>query len=129
MYYNKRSNPSSMGCGILLLITGLIFARIIIGFSTGGTGPTNNLVVTVESKHIDTSHKESHYMVVTDKGAFEVANGLFLGIYNADEVYGHMQQGKTYAVTTKGVRMVNLFMQEYPYIVSATETATTNPEK
>ena len=87
----------------------------------GGWGPQQTWDILVTGKHVDYSgsgdEKKSHYMVGTDQGAFEVDNGWLLGIWNADDLYGKMQENHRYHITTKGNRHANFFMQEYPYII------------
>jgi hypothetical protein len=89
-----------------------------------GFGPIKTEVVTIERTYVDYSGStkggpESHYMVVTNKGIFEVDNGWILGMWNADEVYGKIIPKYTYQITTKGNRVVNFLYQEYPYIIKA----------
>ena len=106
---------------ILAVIVGLIFV-LCASFSgfwgTGGFGPTREQLVTVTRCYVDTEGKQSHYMVASDHGMFECDNGWLLGVWNADEIYGKLQAGKSYLITTKGNKVVNMFIQEYPYIVS-----------
>lgn len=104
-----------------LILVALLFG-LWFSFGIGGMGPTNNVTATVISKHVDTEgvsgDVSSSYMVVTDNGTFEVDNGLLLELWNADELYGVIQIGKTYTFTTKGNRYTNMFIQVYPYIVN-----------
>lgn len=92
-------------------------------FGVGGCGPTNSVQhATVQRLWVDNLGKGgSAYMVGTDKGVFEVDNGIMLGMWNADEVYGSLHQGKTYDFVTKGRKIQSFFMQEYPRITSAVE--------
>jgi hypothetical protein len=91
----------------------------------GAFGPTRQWEVTVQRAYVDYSgsgdNKESHYMVATDKGMFEVDNGWMLGVWNADELYGKMVPGKKYHITTEGNKVVGMFYQEYPYITAVRE--------
>lgn len=89
-------------------------------------GPESEVEATVTKTYVDVSiskdsdgnsHSSSHYMVGTDKGVFEVDNSLWLWIWNADEIYGSLENGKTYKLTTKGKKFANFFMQQYPRIV------------
>lgn len=107
--------------GILLIVP--ISCNAILGVY--GFGPKNTLDVTINRTYVDYSgsgdNKSSHYMVATDKGVFEVDNGIMLGMWNADEVYGKFKNDKKYRITTKGNRVVGMFFQEYPYILNAYE--------
>lgn len=87
----------------------------------GGWGPTSTVDAKVLKTYVDVSKDDeggstSHYMVITDKGSFEIDNGFLLGMWNADDMFGKIQEGKTYRFTTKGRRYQNMFMQEMPYI-------------
>ena len=111
--------------GVVVLAIVVIAAAIGLAKFTGigGWGPTYTVTATVQGKHVDISKSEdsttTHYMVATDKGGFEVDNGILLGIWNADEIYGSLQENKTYTFTVKGNRYVSWYGQYYPYIVSA----------
>jgi len=119
----QNSNPIMFAAVVIIVVV----LAIAIPFSCGigGFGPENEYDVTVLSKHVDieSTHTDdgtttsTSYMVTTDKGTFEVDNGILLDVWNADEIYGQLQEGKKYRITTKGKQYVNMFMQEYPYIV------------
>lgn len=116
-----RSSAGAMVLVVVLILLAVGGCNIFVG--AGGWGPTRTQEVMVQRTYVDYSgsgdNKASHYMVATDKGLFEVDNGLLLGIWNADEVYGRMQGGKRYRITTKGNKVVGMFFQEYPYIVAS----------
>lgn len=106
-----------VGAFIVFLLIGYLLSA---AYGVGGFGPTVTQDVTVFRTYIDIGGEkktESHYVVVTDKGSFEVDNGLLLGMWNADDIFGQMQQGKKYRITSKGKRYQNMFMQEFPYII------------
>ena len=86
------------------------------------SGPLQEVEIEVSDKYVDTSgggerRVETHYMVSTDVGIFEVSNGILLGLWNCDELYGRLKKGNRYLVKTRGRRIVGMFLQEYPYIV------------
>jgi len=108
---------------IIFIFGFLIFIPLMSGgCQTHGLGTISELTVTIEDKYVDTSSSKegnsSSYMVSTDKGVFEVNNGIFLGIWNADEIYSSLKKGKTYNVQVKGKKVVNFIMQQYPYIIA-----------
>ena len=127
--------------GIIAVIGGIIMSGFGgMGCGYGSMGPTKTHDCVITRLYTDTSGSggkhpttESHYMVGTDKGVFEVDNGLFLGVWNADELYSKLIVGHRYNITTKGNKVVNMFLQEYPYIVAVQEitpaaaAAPTNP--
>ena len=92
------------------------------GFVTFPFGPENSLTVTVKRLYVDYDGEFRSYMVGTDNGVFEVDNSAMLGIYNADETYSSLEEGKTYYIITKGEQVTNMFLQKYPVIISAVET-------
>ena len=83
----------------------------------GGFGPEYVNQVTIQRLYVD-GGKSSHYMVGTDQGVFEVDN-LYLGaqVFNSDELYSQLEVGKTYTLKIKGNKVINWFIQEYPYII------------
>jgi len=115
----NKNIVASMFVVMLVVVLMLTFAA---NLGIGSFGPTLIQDVVVQRTYVDFSgtgdDKESHYMVGTDKGVFEVANGLLLGLWNSDELYAQMQSGKRYRITTKGKRVVGMFFQEYPYVVA-----------
>jgi len=118
-----RTSDDNSGCAAILILVVLLvgIAVTYTACGVGGFGPTAYHTVTVKSKHVDLRSDSSHYMVVTDQGVFECDNGILLGIWNADELYGQLQDGKTYYITTKGKKHANILLQEYPYIVKVEE--------
>lgn len=81
--------------------------------------------VLITKKFIDVSkdasgESNSHYVLVTDKGNFEV-DRPFLDTFNTsrnpDTVYGNIIEGKKYRLHHYGYS-VN-FLYEYPYVVEA----------
>lgn len=86
----------------------------------------------VIDKHIDVSTScdkgdcttSSHYVVVTDKGAFEVDTPLIDRIFNmesrnADITYAKIQPGKSYVFHTYGYRIDVLWV--YPIVTDVHE--------
>lgn len=105
--------------GTTIVILSLVGILVSINWFFGikGFGPERTEQITVQRLFVDNS-KSSHYMVFTDKGVFEVDNFLYpRTIFNADELYGKLEAGKTFEVVVKGNKMVNFFFQQYPYIV------------
>lgn len=82
---------------------------------TDGFGPERDEQITIQRLYVD----KHNYMVGTDKGVYEVQNFVIpIQIFNSDELYSKLEVGKTYNVTIKGNKVLNPFMQEYPYIIS-----------
>jgi hypothetical protein len=105
--------------GFIVMFILLTVPVISINYYYGvdGFGPIKEHTITVERLYVD-GGKQSHYMVGTDKGVFEVQNHLIpIQIFNSDELYSKLEVGKTYNVTVKGNKVLNWFMQQYPYII------------
>ena len=115
----------------VLLVVGLPIAYVASG--CGSFGPTKVHDVTVTRLYVDAGGDYSAYMVGTDKGVFEVDNGVFLGLWNADELYAVLKEGRRYRITTKGNKVLGFWLQQYPYITKIQEahrqpTFTPEPE-
>lgn len=126
----RQSNRNRFSAVAILLLGVLVMAGGVNSCGgVGGCGPRGSVSqATVTRLWVDNlGERGSAYMVATDKGVFEVDNGILLGMWNADEVYGSLKPGKTYDFATKGRKVQNLFMQEYPRIVRAVEIV--GPEK
>ena len=106
---------------LAVIIVALLIVWATLSLGIGGFGPTRTWDVTVTRLYVDTGKDKSHYMVGTDRGVFEVANGFILGLWNADELYARLQVGHHYALTTRGKRVVNFMFQHYPYVVGVQE--------
>lgn len=82
-----------------------------------GFGPIDIKEVTVQRLYVD-GGKSSHYMVGTNQGVYEVDNILWpVQVFNSDEMYSQLEVGKTYTIKVKGNKVINWFVQEYPYII------------
>lgn len=78
--------------------------------------------VTVQKKMIDVSKEGSHYLLVTDKGVFEVDRPLmdyFSKEINPDAVYSKIEEGRRYKLHHYGYRID--FEYDYPIVVGAEE--------
>lgn len=104
---------------LILFILAILFWKVPFGVYP--FGPTEQKTVTVSRTYVDHDKEQSHYMVATDKGVFEVDNSWYTGVANADEIFAKFKDGHTYVITTKGNKVVNYFVQEYQYITDAVE--------
>lgn len=84
----------------------------------------------VEKKFVDVSKSQgSHYLLVTDKGMFEVDRPFidtFNKSRNADVIYGKIVEGKKYRLHVYGYRID--WMYDYPIVVDATLIENSNGE-
>lgn len=102
---------------LLAIILGSCIADPMLG--VGGYGPVKTYDVTIVSKHIDAQKDSSSYMVNGDTQTFEVDNGVLLGVWNADVIYGSLLVGERYCITAKGNQLTNMWYQQYPYVLGA----------
>lgn len=120
-YHTKQSIKKwSLGIFVTIFIISLPTSCSVM-MGTHGFGPIRTQEIVVNRLYVDSGGKsDSHYMVASNKGVFEVTNGVFWGygnIWNADEIYGKLKENQKYIVTIKGNRQVGWFFQQYPYIV------------
>jgi hypothetical protein len=128
MSYNDENSLGFSGTIIIgvILLAFFITLNISCSYSMGthGFGPENTYTITVTKTYVDHSgsgdSSKSHYMVSTDQGVFEVNNSIINGIYNADEIFGQIKEGKKYEIVAKGRKVTNMFFQQYPYIIKLT---------
>ena len=106
--------------GIALAFVGSILAYPVLGIFP--FGPKSSVEATVQRLYVDFSgdkeNRDSHYMVGTDKGVFQVNNSIINGIYNCDEIYSGIKVDQKYIFNIRGNKVTNIFFQEYPYILS-----------
>ena len=104
------AGPMIFVVAVMVIITSIDYM-----LGTDGFGPERDEQITVQRLYVD----KHNYMVGTDKGVYEVQNFVIpIQIFNSDELYSKLEVGKTYSVTLKGNKVLNPFMQEYPYIIS-----------
>lgn len=108
---------------LVATIIGALCLPAIIG--TFPFGPERTVEAKVTRLYVDYSggkeHSQSHYMVGTDQGVFEVDNSWWAGIFNADELYSKLEQGKRYRITIKGNKYLNAMSQTYPGVIAVEE--------
>lgn len=103
-----------VGAPIALLFGG----AAICGDGSYGFGSEGKVCAKILSKHVDPrSGAGSSYMVTTDKGTFEIENGFILGVWNADDLYGGLEVGESYALDVRGDEVLNFALQQYPFVV------------
>lgn len=124
-----RNDNSGMFVVVFVVIIGLLSLLSIpscVAYTNGifPFGVTKSQTITVNRTWVDVGGgggdqpSVSHYMVSsTDGSVYEVDNSIWLGITNADEIYGQLEAGKTYTVHVNGTRFVGYFFQEYPRII------------
>lgn len=114
---NKRGRTI---LGVIFFITAIVLVIAFIALpiiqGTYVWGPTRTHEVVINTLYVDRGSESSHYMVGTDKGTFEIDNGLLIGMWNADELYSKLSVGKRYRIVAEGNKFVGMFWQYYPYV-------------
>jgi hypothetical protein len=109
------SIPFLISTPIAILVGLMVWFNFSFGIE--GFGPESVNRITIQRLYVD-GGSSSHYMVGTDKGVYEVDNILFpVQVFNSDELYSQLEVGKTYTVKLKGNKVINWFVQQYPYII------------
>lgn len=75
--------------------------------------------ITVTDKERITASDSSYYLVFTEEGSYQNSDSLWHWKWDSSELYGELQVGSTYNVTTYGWRFG--FLSMYPNIVDAVE--------
>lgn len=114
-----RSDPV-----IILSIVGLAFVALLI--AAGITfGIINSLhletgaTFTVSGKECVKKGESSTYLVFTDKTTYEIDDTWIHWRWDSSDVYGRIQQGKTYTADLQGYRIP--FLSMYPNIINPKE--------
>lgn len=96
------------------------FALLIFGLLSWYQLGTVNAptVVTVVHKERVNKQESSKYLIFTDKGTYSNADALFHGKFNSSDIYGRIQIGERYRLTSYGWRIG--VTSTYPNIIDAT---------
>ena len=108
--------PSSISLLNFFIIAFIIYTVIalILSFSNYTVK-----TITVKSKTAYSSGRAHYNMIIDTNGnTYFVENYIFIGLFNSAEIYGSMDVGKSYSVSTYGVRIPILGL--FPNIVKAT---------
>lgn len=107
------------------VITYGLIAAVVAGIGYGVSVPFQDyyahrqVTFTVDkSERVCDSNNSCKYLIYTDKGVYEDTDSMFNGKFNSSDIYGEIQNGKTYDVTVYGWR--NGLLSWYPNIVKLT---------
>lgn len=105
---------------IILLFLGTMIHYSILG--VGIFGPVQRVKAKVESKSFLQFSKDeskiSDFLIVTDKGPFEMEVSRIYNMPNARHVFYRLRMGETYTFCTVGRTVQSMFGIEYPRITS-----------
>lgn len=113
----RRVNPLTLPVFAIALIA-LIG---IVGYMGFHASTANTMTCTVTGKdRVASSNGSSDMRVYTsDCGTLTVGDMLIFGTFNSADIYGALEEGKTYKMTVSGARVPILSM--FPVITEATE--------
>lgn len=108
--------------GKIVVVVSIMAATLLSGCLESIHANEGYTETVVEKKFVDFSKESgSHYLLVTDKGTFEVDRPIldtFNQSRNPDTVYGNITEGKKYILHHYGFRID--WMYEYPFVVDVT---------
>lgn len=97
----ERAAPGCAVAAVLLFVALLAGGRPAAARLKG----TTELTVTVKQKERVTSGDTSRYLVFTDSETFEVTDTVWWLRWDSADLYGRLEQGKTYRVRAAGWRL------------------------
>lgn len=102
---------------VLTFITGLVIWQGVASNSN-----KREIIATVTEKEIKNYNDKGKYLIFTkddDVEVYEITDSLFQGRWDSSDLYGKIEEGKTYKFTVVGIR--NNFFSMYPNILEAEE--------
>lgn len=99
---------------ILAIIVGVLILGLLgfgIYFSTIEYQNEESVEITVKDKYLKKYSKDDLYLVVSEDGeTYKIEDLLFKGKFNSTDLYNQLDIGKTYKITTTGIRLQFLSM-------------------
>jgi hypothetical protein len=68
-------------------------------------GTKDTVTITVQDKERVNQGESSRYLVFTDSEVFENTDTLLFGKFNSSDIYGRMEEGRTYEAEVVGWRI------------------------
>lgn len=94
----------------------LVLAAVAVTSTGCSTINKREVTVTVQDKErVCDSNRNCKYLIFTDGGTFENTDTLLNGKFDSSDVYGRIDEGKTYTFKVAGFRQGILSM--YPNII------------
>lgn len=105
----------------LLVVLAIVFATGIIGLGAISYFQESDIKLTVKDKErvVDRDGKGSRYLVWSEDETFENVDSLIKGKFNSSDLYGKLQEGKTYNCRVYGWR--NSLLSMYRNIIECKE--------
>ncbi len=99
--------------GAIEIVVGIIVGVIILGligmfvyFATIEYQNEETVEIVVKDKYIKRYSDEDTYLVVSEDGeTYKIEDLLFKGKFNSTDLYNQLDIGKTYKITTTGIRL------------------------
>lgn len=102
----KEKGAIEIAAGVIIgaIILGLIGA--VIYFTTIEYQNEQTLEITIKDKYIKKYSDSDTYLVVSEDGeTYKITDLLFKGKFNSTDLYNQLDIGKTYKITTTGIRL------------------------
>ena len=94
---------------VVAIISGIIILGIlgfVIYCSTIDYQNEETIEITVKDKYIKRYNDSDTYLVVSEDGeTYKIEDLLFKGKFNSTDLYNQLDIGKTYKITTTGIRL------------------------
>lgn len=107
----------------LAIVAAIVFAGLAIGVAIFASGflQESEVVMTIKSKErvVDRDGGGSRYLIWSDDETFENVDSLIKGKFNSSDLYGKLEEGKTYRCKVYGWR--NGFFSWYRNIIECRE--------
>lgn len=119
----KGEENMKKGFSALAVAGAIAFAGIVIGIGVFASGylQESNITITVKDKEriVDQDGQGSRYLIWSDNETFENVDSLIKGKFNSSDLYGRLEEDKTYDCKVYGWR--NGFFSWYRNLVECKE--------
>ena len=83
----------------------LIFIVLCIGYCSIGYMNTETTTCQVEDKWIKNYDRDGVYLVDCGKNIYKISDLFWKAKFDSSDIYGKLEKGKTYKITTSGFRI------------------------
>lgn len=127
MKLNQRGLIAQVGIGALAVLAiaavGAIIALPI--YYVKGTEEQVTITIKKTERIVQRGGNDAKYLVFTDSEVFEDTDSILNGKFNSSDLYGQLENGKTYNCKVYGYRMP--FFSSYRNLVKCDPVATDRP--
>lgn len=112
---SSKGNNTVIGIAIIIIL--LVGSPVVLYLT--GYYDDDTVTVTVTGKERVMKDQSSYYLIFSDKEVFTIQDTLIKQQWASSDIYGHIEEGKTYKFTVYGWRVP--FLSWYRNIVSYQE--------